>query len=438
MRTFLAGAAAAVCLLAAPGHAHALSCAPATDAQRARAADVILDGVLLSGQRQQPLGLLVAPARLHVLRYLKGRGPRVVKIDTGVPLLVTGDDSGLQAGVPGEFAPYPGQAYRIYGNTPAGAGSSARLGLKIPHACGGTHEIASEPFLDRRKGAGLARRDVEGERWTADLLRGPHGLRCLELATPALGGEHLECARLRRRGQLVAAVAPWGKDVWSTGVAVAGPGLLSVQVDGPSGRVTIPAEGRNRVAFALLPAYAERADLTVTARVRGGATIALPGFGGGLVAADPGGTASAWAVDSMPPQAPTAGVRCAAYAQRFARADEVFSFTRPGECGRSRKGFFAVRYVQRYSEASGRPEPFRTIVFGVAPPNVQRVTVAGADGVERDATRARRGGAFAAVYPPDARHPDLTVTFHLRGGGRRSFAGQRDVNVVPPPRPRLG
>jgi len=70
----LAGAAAVAAALAAAAQA---SCIPTSPAEQRARADVIFDGVALEGPT--PTGV----QRFRVSRYLKGRGPRVVRVQTG-------------------------------------------------------------------------------------------------------------------------------------------------------------------------------------------------------------------------------------------------------------------------------------------------------------------------------------------------------------------
>lgn len=76
-RTTFIGLALALVIVLAPA-AHA-SCLPTTRAaQRAQQADVIFDGIALHG----PMSTGVQS--FHVVRYLKGHGPRVARVQTGV------------------------------------------------------------------------------------------------------------------------------------------------------------------------------------------------------------------------------------------------------------------------------------------------------------------------------------------------------------------
>ncbi|HEX8742903.1 MAG TPA: hypothetical protein VF712_07200 [Thermoleophilaceae bacterium] len=437
MRAALPALAALVaCLALAPADARALSCA-APERPFSAYADVVFDGVLLSGPRQEPLGTLASPARMQVLRYVKGRGPRVVEIGTDVPLLSTGDQGASYLLTPGLFEPYPGEVYRVFGDTPRGAGPSARLGVVTPHPCGGTFGRRTGSFLHVVPGSPVARYDAGGRRWKAELLRGPGPLRCLRVH-PGLDPDAIECERLGSRGRVLAAAVPAGGETWATAIAVTGPDLESIAVDGPLGRAEAAAAGRGRVALVVLAGYAERADLSVTARLRGGRSTALPGFGGGLLVPDPADASLRWGVqlDAAHPRA--AGIGCVRFGQRpdTSRPGSRSAQPRHGECGRTADGFFAVRHVDFYDEVARRDRRHATIVFGRAPAGVERVTIDGPDG-EREAVAAGAGGPFALMYPPDVDHGDLTVTLHGPGGAELSIAGRRGWNLVRPPRSRL-
>jgi hypothetical protein len=70
----LAAVAAAAAIVATAAEA---SCVPMSPAQQRVRADVIFDGVALEGPT--PTGI----QRFRVTRYLKGRGPKVVRVNTG-------------------------------------------------------------------------------------------------------------------------------------------------------------------------------------------------------------------------------------------------------------------------------------------------------------------------------------------------------------------
>lgn len=432
--SLLAIATAAAVLAMPAAEARALSCA-LPERPYSEIADVVFDGVLLSGPREQPRGRLASPARMQVVRYLKGRGPSVVRVGTDVPLLEPGDDPGVFSHTPGLFEPYPGEIYRVYGDTPKGAGSSTSRGVLTPHPCGGTFGRRTGTFLRGVRGSRAALRDSGGRRWAAELLRGPGLLRCLRVH-PGLEHDEIECERPRRRSDLIAALVPAGGDTWATALAVRGADLESIAVDGPLGRTEAPATGTGHVALVVLPGYAESADLSVTARLSGGREVPVTGFGGGLLLADPHRGELLWGVARTPSHPLAPGIDCMTFSARpdTSRRGGVFSTPRHGECGPA-AGFFAVRHVDRYDDEERR-QPYATIVFGIAPAGTERVTVTGPDG-ERQAAGPTAGGSFAAIYAGDVDHAGLTVAFHRAGGAREEVRGERDWNVVPPPRSSL-
>jgi hypothetical protein len=430
-------AAAVLLALAAIGaaqpaeDAQALSCAPPNTA----AYRVVFDGVMLSGPREEPLGRLASPARMHVFRYLRGRGPREIAVGTDVPLVTPGDDPGSYSEVPGLFEPHPGDVYRVYADVPKGAGSSTRLGVLTPGACGGTHLLRAGTYLRGQTGSRVAVRDPGGRRWAAEYLRARGGVRCVRVH-PGHAQDALECDRLRSPGQVLAALVPAGGQTWATALAVSRPGLESVVVEGPFGRIEERAKGTAALALVVVPGYFERSDMTVTARLAGGAEVAVPGFGEGVLLPDPNRPGLQLGIARQPAQTTAPGTACVTFAGRpdTGKPGDAFSAPRYGECGPAGGGFFAVRHMDRYGEDDQRRR-YATLVFGVAPPGVGRVTIAGPGG-ERDATLGR-GGVFGAAYPPDVEPGDLTITFHARDGASSTFAGQRDWQVTPPPRSEL-
>ena len=68
---------------AAGAEAAGVSCSYSTEQQLRARAQVIFVGVALDGPTTAD-GFLVSPARFRVLRYLKSRGPRIVRVTTGV------------------------------------------------------------------------------------------------------------------------------------------------------------------------------------------------------------------------------------------------------------------------------------------------------------------------------------------------------------------
>src|SRR4051794_8587267 len=103
-------AAAAALAAAAPASAHAASCLkPGAGSPAARTANVIFDGVVLSGPRLAVTGDVLSPARLQVVRYIKGHGPRVVRVATSFGQGAIGRPAGTAT-----FTPEPGEVLRIF------------------------------------------------------------------------------------------------------------------------------------------------------------------------------------------------------------------------------------------------------------------------------------------------------------------------------------
>jgi hypothetical protein len=95
-------AAAATALLGA--QAAEASCVPSTGAQQRARATVMFDGVALEGATATGI------QRFRVLRYLKGRGPRVVRVATGNIRRADGTGSVTSVSV----IAARGQRWRIY------------------------------------------------------------------------------------------------------------------------------------------------------------------------------------------------------------------------------------------------------------------------------------------------------------------------------------
>jgi hypothetical protein len=106
------------------------SCAGLSRAQEMKHAKVVIEGIMLSGQTvwTGSSRVLMSPARVHVLRYLKGDGPSVVRIQTGVSrrgsdVAVTED--GIQ--------PRTGEQWILY--------SSRHSEPFTTSLCGGSHRL---------------------------------------------------------------------------------------------------------------------------------------------------------------------------------------------------------------------------------------------------------------------------------------------------------
>lgn len=122
------GAVGAVALLgacggSAPGagsvRGSAASCAAVTPAQQLEQARVVVTGEMLHGAavRLGHRDVLVSPARMRVRRYLKGSGPRIVGVQTGVAGPGSFGEDGIE--------PAAGERWMIYTSSRA---SRTRLG----------------------------------------------------------------------------------------------------------------------------------------------------------------------------------------------------------------------------------------------------------------------------------------------------------------------
>lgn len=90
------------------------SCVMATPAEQLKQARAVFDGTMLRGP-VVVLGktrFLSSPARARVSRYLKGTGPRVVRVQTGLRAVrneVIGNSEGIE--------PRAGERWRIYSDS---------------------------------------------------------------------------------------------------------------------------------------------------------------------------------------------------------------------------------------------------------------------------------------------------------------------------------
>lgn len=117
-------AAAIVLVTLVPGGARAM-CLPATDAERLAAADAVFEGLVVRG--------LDSPARLKVLRYIKGTGPKEVSVETGSLRNRDGTTTSTSIGI----KPRRGETWLIYG-------LATRKGVVITSSCAGSRRL-SEP-----------------------------------------------------------------------------------------------------------------------------------------------------------------------------------------------------------------------------------------------------------------------------------------------------
>ncbi len=90
-------------------------------------------GVMLPGPATQG-GVLGSPARMRVERYLKGHGPRVVRVDTALRI----KPGGITGGSEGIF-PRAGERWKIY--------TGSRRQPFATSICGGSRRVMSSPAL---------------------------------------------------------------------------------------------------------------------------------------------------------------------------------------------------------------------------------------------------------------------------------------------------
>jgi hypothetical protein len=106
------------------------SCAGLSRAQEMKHAKVVIEGIMLAGPTvlTGSSRVLMSPARVHVLRYLKGNGPSVVRVQTGVSRRGSGvevTEDGIQ--------PRSGERWILY--------SSTHFEPYTTSLCGGSHRL---------------------------------------------------------------------------------------------------------------------------------------------------------------------------------------------------------------------------------------------------------------------------------------------------------
>jgi hypothetical protein len=107
-----------------PAQAARASCVPVTPAEQRARADVIFDAVALEGPTATGI------QRFRVLRYLKARGPRIVRVATGVVRRADGTGSVTSISILAKR----GERWRIY------ARGSARRVLRTS-VCDGSRRL---------------------------------------------------------------------------------------------------------------------------------------------------------------------------------------------------------------------------------------------------------------------------------------------------------
>ena len=121
---------AAVALIGGPtASSQSSACAVQTGRQLSTRARLIFDGAALRGPTYR--GELLTPARFRVLRYRKGHGARVVRVQTGIRKL----PHGVYAMVGEGIDPHAGEHWRIYGRL-------GRNGVVQTGFCSGSARLA--------------------------------------------------------------------------------------------------------------------------------------------------------------------------------------------------------------------------------------------------------------------------------------------------------
>jgi hypothetical protein len=107
----------------------AASCAAVTPAQQFAAARLVFVGVMLPGPTAEA-GVLGSPARMRVERYLKGHGPRIVRVITALRI----EPGGVAGGSEGIY-PKAGERWKIY--------ADSRRQPFATSVCGGSKRLAA-------------------------------------------------------------------------------------------------------------------------------------------------------------------------------------------------------------------------------------------------------------------------------------------------------
>lgn len=119
-----AAVAALVLVTLIPGVARAM-CLPATDAERFAAADIVFEGLVVRA--------LYSPARLKVLRYIKGSGPSELSVETGSTRNRDGTITSSSIGI----RPHAGETWLIYG-------LGTLKGAVITSSCAGSRRLSDQ------------------------------------------------------------------------------------------------------------------------------------------------------------------------------------------------------------------------------------------------------------------------------------------------------
>ena len=131
MKTLRTAVAALVLVTLIPGVARAM-CLPATDAERFAAADIVFEGLVVRG--------LYSPARLKVLRYIKGSGPSELSVKTGSKRNRDGTITSSSIGI----RPHPGETWLIYG-------LGTLKGAVITSSCAGSRRLSDQSLPSKEE-----------------------------------------------------------------------------------------------------------------------------------------------------------------------------------------------------------------------------------------------------------------------------------------------
>lgn len=129
-RLILVGVVAAA--LAAPASASAI-CAPSTEEQSLERAEVAFVGIAMRGPHSN--GRLLSPARFWVVRYLKGTGPKIVRVQTGLFRTRRAGRTRF-VGVSEGIDPRAGEPWKIFG-------ARSRSGVVRTSRCTGSRRFGS-------------------------------------------------------------------------------------------------------------------------------------------------------------------------------------------------------------------------------------------------------------------------------------------------------
>jgi hypothetical protein len=413
----------------APAQASALSCAFSPEPVLFRSADVVFDGVALSGPSED--GRLFAPAHFGLVRFLKGarraRGRHVVSVTAGLSDLL----DGLVEEPADEANPVVGEVFRVYGLGFAKRRPNPDVPDFLTSACYGTVRLRARSFLAPVRGGAVA-----NQGWIATSLRADNGIRCLRVLAPRSRSARTACERTARRGPPPVQVLSKGYGPSATtAVAASAPGLRSVEVAGSGAPMTAVAVGPGPVTIAVLPGRLEPWQVPVTLTYRDGRTRRIDGGATAHVdVPDPSG-AFAWTA-TTDVSGPCAGAR--AVALRFGSPPPAIVGVTACRAARGSPLFFSVGEASCSCGPRGSEVLGPTILVGAARHAVQSIEISGPGG-RRELTLAQTGGAFVAIYPAGTSHRDLALTARFRDGSTETFVGRRGVDAEPKPdviRPR--